>query len=170
MTAKMKSKQQDEKSSLSEDHSKNNDSQNDRENDKQAARFVARILLISAGTAQLGICPAGVLVNVLDVFTDDIELAALLLDNVRDIAEQLVQFTHALFNVADLSLPLDDQGLLEIDLALVCQTRLLFQLLLLELTFGVSNPRFGFIHGCSSSDCRCALLLQGTALDGLEFL
>lgn len=168
----MKSKLQDEneKTGLSEDDSKDDNGQNNAKNEKQTARLAARILLVSAGTAQLGICPASVLVDVLDVFADDIKLAALLMDDMCDIAEQLVQLANALFNVPDLGLPLNDQGLLEVDLSLVCQTRLLFQLLLLELALAISNACFTFIHGCSSSDCRCALLLQSTALDGLEFI
>lgn len=97
----------------------------------------------------------------------------------RDVAEQLVQLADTLLDVADLRLPLDDQGLLEINLVLVCEAGLLLLkfllkllLLLLEMAFlATSSPpgTFSFIEGGATGDGGCALLLKSAALDGLEF-
>lgn len=100
----------------------------------------------------------------------------------RDVAEQLVELADALLDVADLRLPLDDQGFLEINLVLVGEAgllllefllELLLLLLLLKLTFVTSGASsgtlFGLIKRSATGDGRCALLLERAALDRLEF-
>lgn len=51
--------------------------------------------------------------------------------HVGHITEELVQFTNALLDIADLGLTLDDQRFLEVDLALISKDRLLLLKLLL---------------------------------------
>lgn len=116
---------------LSKDDRKDDDKKDDTKNHEQTACPVACILLISAGTAQLDVGAPGVLSDVLDILTDDIQLASLFGDDVRNISEQLIQLSHTLFNVPDLCLTLDNKGLLEVHLALVGHTTLFLQLLLL---------------------------------------
>lgn len=68
-----------------------------------------------------------------NVFLNDVELGALLVDHVRDVAEQLVELADRLLDIADLRLALDDEGFLEVDLVLVSEAELLLLLLLLLL-------------------------------------
>src|SRR3954470_8771281 len=89
---------------LSKDDRKDDDKKDDSKNHEQTACPVACILLIPAGTAQLDVGTPGVLSDVLDILTDDIQLTALFGDDVGNISEQLVQFSHTLFNVPDLCL------------------------------------------------------------------
>lgn len=160
----------DEEPSLSKNDSKNDDSQNDSKNHKQAACPVACILLVPTGATQLGVRASCILGYVLDVLADDVKLATLLMNDMCDVTEQLVQFTNALLDVADLCFPFDDKTFLEIHLMLVCQARLLLQLLLLKLEFAGFGTRLALSDGSTSSDCRCALLLQRAALNSLEFV
>lgn len=53
------------------------------------------------------------------VLLDDIELSTLLMHHVRHIAEQFVQLTDRLLDVADLGLALDDELFLKVDVVLV---------------------------------------------------
>lgn len=66
----------------------------------------------------------------LDIFFNNVQLRTLLMHHVRDISEQLVQFPHALFDVADLGFALDDEGFLEVDFVLVGEAELFLLLLL----------------------------------------
>lgn len=155
---------------LSENNSKNDNSQDDSQYHKQAACSVARIFLVPTGTTQLGIRTPCILGHVLDILADNVKLTALLVNDVRDITEQLVQLPNALLDVADLGFPLDDKRFLEVYLALVCQAGLLLQLLLLELKLAGFGTPLALFDGRTSGDSRCTLLLQGTALDSLEFV
>jgi len=74
---------------------------------------------VSAGGAQLAVSALSVISGAGDIIRDDVELTALVMDHMRDIPEQLVKFAHGLFYVADLSLALDNQGFLEVDVGLV---------------------------------------------------
>lgn len=126
MVANKQEREKEEKY-LPEDNCKHNNSKDNSKNYKETAGSVARILLISAGTAQLDIGASSVLGDILDIFADDIQLPSLFRNDVRNISEELVQLSDALFNVPDLCLTLDDQGLLEVHLTLVGHTVLLFQ-------------------------------------------
>lgn len=85
---------------------------------------------MSAGSAQLAVSALGIVSGAGDVIANNVELTALVVDHVCDISEQLVEFADGLLNVADLGLAFDDQGFLEVDFGLVCQTQLLLLLLL----------------------------------------
>jgi len=113
---------------------------------------------VPARLAQLDVGTPCFICHVLDVLGDEVQLASLLMHDMRDIPEQLVQLAHALLDVSYLSLALDDQRLLEVDLILVCESRLL-ELLLLLLGFRGWRGKTGFIKGGPGSDCRGTLLL-----------
>jgi hypothetical protein len=88
----------------------------------------------------------------------------------RHISEQLVQFTHALLDIPDLCLSLDNQRVLEVDFILRRQTQLLLRLRLQLSELGrVLARRSGVFEGTAGCGGRCALLLEGLALDVLEF-
>lgn len=91
----------------------------------------------------------------------------------RDVPEQLVQLAHALLDVADLGLALDDQRVLEVDLVLRGQAELVLRLLRLRLQMpqvGRLVPgRGGVLERAAGGGGRGALPLQGLALDVLEF-
>lgn len=72
---------------------------------------------------------------------NSVELRALLVDHVRDIAEQFVELADGLLDVANLGLSLDDQLLLEVDIVLRCQAQLLLLLLLAEAASLFSRRR-----------------------------
>lgn len=148
---------------LTEGCGQDNDHQNDRKDDEQTARFIACVLLIPTGTAELDIRAAGVTGNILDILADGIHLGTLLVDDMPNISEQLVQFANALLDVADLGLAFDDQRLLEVHLSLVRKTRplLLQELLLLLLLMGLCfRPcELGIVKSSTCSNCRRALLL-----------
>jgi hypothetical protein len=69
----------------------------------------------------------------LDVLFDNVELRSLLMHHMRHIAEQLVQLAHALLDIPDLGLALDDHVLLEVDFFLVRQPQLFLLLLLAKV-------------------------------------
>jgi len=69
-----------------------------------------------------------------NVLFDNVELRSLLVDHMRDVAEQLVQLTNALLDVPDLRLTLDDEVLLEVHLFLVRESQLFLLLLLAKVT------------------------------------
>lgn len=75
---------------------------------------------MSAGSAQLAVCALSVISSACDIVGDNVELTALVVDHMRDIPEQLIKFAHGLFDVADFSLALNDQGFLEVDVGLIC--------------------------------------------------
>jgi hypothetical protein len=86
----------------------------------------------------------------------------LLANNLRHLAEQDIEVAHTLFDVPDLLLALNNQGLLEVDLVLVGELGLLDLLLLLKLfkrgARGVGAPEITLL--CRTSSCdRCLLLL-----------
>jgi hypothetical protein len=84
----------------------------------------------------------------------------------RYIPEQLIQLSHALFDLSDLAFPLDDQVLLEIDVGLFCEGGFVEELLLgLNAGAGGGGAGLGFFEG----GFGCALFLDGAALDDLEF-
>lgn len=74
---------------------------------------------MSAGGTQLAVSALSVISGAGDIIRDNVKLTALVVDHMRDIPEQLVKFAHGLFYVADLSLALDDQGFLEVNIGLV---------------------------------------------------
>lgn len=92
------------------------------------------------------------------------------MDNVSHVPEQFIEFANALLNVADLSLALDNEGLLEVHFVLIRKAGLFLQqlvLLLLRLMV-TSGTRLRFVYGSPSGCCGCPLLLQGTTLNSLE--
>lgn len=110
--------------------------------------------------------------DILDVVANNVQLATLFSNYMRHITEQFVQFSNALFNVANLGLAFDNQGFLEVHFILVRKTWLLLQLLLLLLllSFLVSWRNPSFIHGRARSHSRCSLLFQSATLNGLELI
>ena len=66
--------------------------------------------------------------HILHVATNRVELAPLLVHNVRHVPEELVQLADALLNVPNLRFPLHDQRLLEIDFVLRGETELVLLL------------------------------------------
>jgi hypothetical protein len=64
-------------------------------------------------------CTLRRIVRDFNVLFNDVQLRALLLYHVGHIAEQLVELSDALLNVAYLGLALDDEGLLEVNFILV---------------------------------------------------
>lgn len=65
------------------------------------------------------------------ILFNDIELLSLFMYHMRHISEQLIEFADRLLDIANLRLALDDQGFLEVDLVLRCQSQLLLLLQLL---------------------------------------
>jgi len=89
--------------------------------------------LIVASLLEIDVGATTRVVRDFNVFLNDVELGALLVDHVRDVAEQLVELADRLLDIADLRLALDDEGFLEVDLVLVSEAELLLLLLLLLL-------------------------------------
>ena len=148
----------------------NDNNQDNSQDDEQATGFGARIFLISAGTAELDVGTPSVLCHTFDVLADNIQLPALLTDDVSDIPEQLVQLADTLLDVADLVFAFDDKRLLEVHVVLVRKSRLLQLLLLLQL-MTLCTRRFGtFFERSTGSGGGCPLLFQRTTLDRLEFV
>jgi TRAP-type mannitol/chloroaromatic compound transport system permease large subunit len=102
------------------------------------------------------------------VLLDDIELSTLLMHHVRHIAEQLVQLTDRLLDVADLGLALDDELFLEVDVVLVRQTELLLLLLLLLELGALLAGGASVLEGGARGRVGCFLLLDGLALELLK--
>jgi hypothetical protein len=83
-----------------------------------------------ACSPKLSVCSPGIIPCPLHIFTNQIELATLLADDMRHVAEQLIQLAHALLDISNLGFALDDERVLEIDFFLRGQARLLFLQLL----------------------------------------
>lgn len=131
--------------------------------------------MIPIGAPQLHIGLPCIPRHVLHVPTDRIQLRALLVHNMRHVAEQLVQLADTGLDIPDLSLSLDDQRFLKIDLVLRSEVEL-FLLLLLELLLllwvvGISRQTRGVIgvYGCSGLVGGSSLLLKSSPLDRLKF-
>jgi hypothetical protein len=95
----------------------------------------------------------------------------LLAHDLRDLLEQDVQIAHALLDVADLLLPLDDQRLLEVDLVLRRQALELLLLLLLEELCIFARGRGDAaldVDGRAGGGDGGLLLFEGLALEVLE--
>lgn len=116
---------------LPKNDSQDDDGQNYGEDNKQATSLVPRALLIPARTAQLPICAYGIGRDPVDVLTDNVQLAALLMNNMCNISEELIQFANALLNIANFGLTLNDKRFLEVYFVLVGKSLLFFELLLL---------------------------------------
>jgi hypothetical protein len=75
-------------------HSRNNDHrQHHRQDQQQAARLSSRALLVPTRSSQLLVCISCVVSCLSDVVADNVQTLTLLVDHVRHISEQLVQFT-----------------------------------------------------------------------------
>ncbi|KAH0357840.1 t-SNARE, partial [Aureobasidium melanogenum] len=148
----------------------NNNSQDDGQDQQQTAHLVPSILLVSAGGTQLAVGTLSVVSGTRDIIANDVELTALVVDHMSDISEQFVELAHGLLDVTNLGLALDNQGLLEVDLRLICQTQLFLLLLLLQLLLrSLDCWRTGLFESCTGSGGRGALLFEGSSLQGLEF-
>lgn len=110
--------------------------------------------------------------HALDVLADDVELLALLVHHMGDVAEQLVELAHRLLDIADLGLTLDDERFLEVDLVLRRQAQLvlLLELLLLLLAAALLVGRVVRVfEGGAGGGGGGAFLFDGAALEDLEF-
>lgn len=148
----------------------NNNREHDGEYEKQAAGLVSGVPLVTAGGAQVLVSTSGVVSCADHVVRDYVEGLALLVHHVCDVAEEFVQLADRLLDVANFGFTLDNEGLLEIDLGLVCQTELLL-LLLLQLLAASLLARVGLtalFQGCSCSGRGCALLVECLSLQSLE--
>lgn len=156
---------------LVENNGENDNGQDDGQDEQQAAALITGSLLISCCLTVLDFGLPGVVAHVLHVVGNRVELFALFADNLRHLSEEHVQIADALLDVADLLFALDDESLLEVDLVLVRNLRhLLLALQLLQR--GARLPTimpFGFLGGAGGGD-GCTLLLEGAALEVLEFL
>lgn len=103
---------------LTKENRQQNDRQYNRQYQHQTTRLTPRILLIPCRAPQLQIRRPRVRLHVLRVVRDRVDLLALLAHDLRHLLEQHVQVAHALLDVPDLLLALDDQRLLEVDLGL----------------------------------------------------
>ena len=163
-------------SGLSIDHDgQNNDQQHHRQYDQQAKRLAPRILLIPIRTPQLEIRAPRVRRRVAHIHLDRVQHGALLVHNVRHVPEQLVQLPDALLDVPNLAFSLDDERFLEVDFVLRCKAQLVLFLYLLLLLVGVVGIAreirrvAGVVESGARGGSGSTLLLQGQALDGLEF-
>jgi hypothetical protein len=109
------------------------DDQNYGQDEQQDASLTPRTLLVVTRLLEVDMgTPRRVVCN-LHVLFDDIELRSLLMHHMRNIAEQLVELAHALLDIPDLGLALDDHVLLKVDLFLVRQPQLFLLLLLAKV-------------------------------------
>lgn len=127
-----------------------------------------------AGRCQLDMGAARIRAHTLDVLADDVELFALLVHHMGDVAEQLVELAHRLLDIADLGLALDDERFLEVDLVLRRQAQLvlLLELLLLLLLLATALLVGGVVRvfeGGAGGGGGGAFLFNGAALEDLEF-
>ena len=105
---------------VEKDSQKDND-QHKGQDQQQDTSLAPRALLVITRLLEVDVRTARGIVRHLDVLLDDVELGALLVHHVRDVAEELVELADGLFDVADLRFAFDDELLLEIHLVLRCQ-------------------------------------------------
>ena len=155
-----------------QDDGQNDNRQDHSQDDQQATGLIPGRLLMPRCGPKFRVRTPGVIPHALDILADYVQLLALLVHHVRHVPEELVQLSHALLNVSDLALALNDQALLEVDLVLRSEAQLfLFLLELLRarsLARGRSSAAAGVFESCASGGCRSSLLFDGAALEHLE--
>lgn len=156
---------------LSDHDCQDDDSENYSQNKKKTDGGRPGSLLMATGSSQFHIRATSALINILNVVADYVQLASLLRHYMSHISKKFVQLSHGLFDIPDLSLSFNNQGFLEIDLALVSELGSLLQLLLpLKLNIGIIMCVLAIFNSGTCCHCRCSLFLQCATLNGLEFI
>jgi hypothetical protein len=113
-------------------------------------------------------CALRCIVCDLYILLNNIELRALLVHHMRHVAEQLVEFTDRLLDIANLGLALDDEGFLEVDFVLVGEAQLLLLLLVAEVAALVAG-RCDVLKCGAGCLRRSLFFFQSLLLEVLEF-
>jgi hypothetical protein len=90
------------RSRLVEEDSKNDDDENNGQDEQKNASLAPGALLVVARLLEVDVGATRGVVGNLYVLVNHVELGALLVNHVGDIAEQLVELADRLLNVADL--------------------------------------------------------------------
>lgn len=117
---------------LSQENRQQYNSQDHGQDEQQKTCSTPRILLVPTRRSKLDIRTSSIISDRLHIVRDQIQLLSLLVHDMGDIPEKLIELTDTLLDISDLRFPFDDQRILEIDVILRCQSKLLLFLLLLK--------------------------------------